>query len=135
MSRNLRSSFENFWKNSGKTVKKLPGIKKKNIRRILKNDFWWLSYKFQNKLREVLDKFLRKFLRFLESIRRSSWSILMKFWESYKKLLKKIKRNWKENFKWFQKNYGNIMGKNWSNSKLILILWRNFRKISRNNFS
>ncbi len=56
-----------------------------------------------------LYKFLTKFLRSLESTRRSSWGILMKLEEYCKKILKKFEKNWEENFKWFQENYGNIM--------------------------
>ncbi len=45
----------------------------------------------------------------------------------------------KESFKfqvWLQENYGNISGKNWSDAKLmLLILWRNFRKLFWNNFN
>ncbi len=29
--------------------------------------------------------------------------------------MKKFKRNWEEESRWFQENYGNIIGKNWSN--------------------
>ncbi len=83
-----------------------------------------------------MHKFLSKFLRFLESTRKSSWGVLMKFWENCNKILKKFKRNWEENSKWFQENYGNIIGKNWGNLKLmLLILWKNFRKFFWNNFS
>ncbi len=65
----------------------------------------------------------------------SSCGIFMKFWKNCKKILKKFKRNWEENFKWFQENFGNIIGKN-SNSKLmLLILWRNFKKLFWNNSS
>ncbi len=61
----------------------------------------------------MLRKFLRKFLRFLESTRRSSSGILMTFWENWKKILKKFKRYWAENFKLLQEIYGNIIGKKW----------------------
>ncbi len=73
-------------------------------------------------------KFWRKFLRFLESICKGFRNILMKFWENCKKILKKFKRNCEENFKWFQKNYVNIIGKNWSNSKLMLIQYKEILK-------
>ncbi len=48
--------------------------------------------KFQNNLREIF-QFLRKFLRFLESARGSSWCILMKFWENCKKILNVSRKN------------------------------------------
>ncbi len=90
----------------------------------------WFSDTFQNNLRKILHKFLRKFSRFLKSTRRSSWDILMKFRENCETILKKFKKNWEENVKWFQKNYGVIIVKNWRNPKLMLsILWRNFKKI------
>ncbi len=47
-----------------------------------------------------------------------------------------MKKNYEENFKWFQENYGNTIGKSSSNSNLILlILWKNFVKFFWNNFN
>ncbi len=60
----------------------------------------------------------------------------MKFWENWKKILKKFKRNWEENLNWFLEKNGNIIGKNRSNSKLMLTtLCRNFWKFFWSNFS
>ncbi len=53
----------------------------------------------------------------------------MKFLENCQKILKKLKRNWKENCKWYQENYENIIGKNWSNKKFF---WNNSVKLGKN---
>ncbi len=86
-------------------------------------------------LREIL----HKFLRFLESTRRSSWSTLMTFWENCKKILKKFKRNRGENFKDAMKIIETLLGETEiGNSKLILLIWGNFnfsdigKKLRRN---
>ncbi len=47
--------------------------------------------------------------------------------------MKKFKRNREENCKWIQEDYGNIIGKNWSNLKLMLYyneLLKSFSNIS-----
>ncbi len=64
---------------------------------------------------------MHKFLRFLESTCISSWSILKKFLGKLQENFEEIKWKREESFKWFQENYENILGKNRSNSKLMLM--------------
>ncbi len=66
----------------------------------------------------------------------NSWNFWNQLLEVLQKILKKFKKNWEESFELFQENDGNIIGKNWSNSKLVLLpLCRNFKKFFWNNFS
>ncbi len=59
----------------------------------------------------------------------------MKFWANCQKALKNLREIEKKISNDCRIIIGNTIDNDWSNSKSMLILWRNFRKFFLNNFS